>query len=174
MEYTMKNRRQLPVMEASSREVHFIEFIAGLDAQVHNGEAHLKERLQTIPDGWRQYRIAKSAINKVINGLYDTLPDKTLAHMTDLIARGEVIIRPKPVCKDMGNVQIVQTADLKLLINHAMAAECAMCMKEGREQKKCELRKALMCICPPTQLNRNSTLCPYIDVANACDIGHYI
>lgn len=174
MEYTMMNHRGLPVVEASSREVHFIEFVAGLDAQLTNGEKHLEQRLKSIPDAWRQYRIAKSSVDKVIRGLYETLPEKTQKHMTDLCARGEVVIRPKPVGKQYDDVQIVQTADLKLLINCTMAAECAMCMKEGREQKKCELRKALMCICPPTEFNKNSTLCPYVDVANKCDVGHYI
>ena len=173
MEYTAKNSAPIAVSEASSREVHIIEYIAGLDCQLTNGDKVLESRLRSIPDAWRQYRIARSAVDKVIRGLYRTLPDKTLKHMVDLVQRGEIIIRPKPVVKTLDDVQIVQTADLKLLINTAIASECAVCLKEPKYQKKCALRKALMCICPPTQLRKDG-LCSYVDVARNCDLGEYI
>lgn len=41
------------IMETNAREVHSIEFLAGLDAQLQLGQETLKERLQTIPGGWR-------------------------------------------------------------------------------------------------------------------------
>lgn len=38
-------------MDANAREIHTIEFLAGLDAQLTSGQEHLRERLQSIPGG---------------------------------------------------------------------------------------------------------------------------
>jgi hypothetical protein len=47
----MKNHEQLPVAAPNARELHIIEFVAGLHAQVQQGEEMLKKRLDTIPGG---------------------------------------------------------------------------------------------------------------------------
>lgn len=161
------------VKEMCSRELHYTEFIAGLDAQLANGMPYLEERLKSIPDAWRQFRIAQTATDKLIRGLYQSMPDKQLNHMIRLIEFGEVVIRPKPVCKLPEDVQIVQTADLKLLINAAMSGECAVCIKEPHLQKRCKLYKAMMNICPPKELKHNG-LCPYVEIAAASELGKYI
>ena len=63
--------------------------------------------------------------------------------------------------------------DLKLLINTSIAAECAVCLKDAKEQKKCALRKALENIAPTAELHKDG-LCTYVDVAAAWDLGKYI
>jgi hypothetical protein len=71
------------------------------------------------------------------------------------------------------DVQIMMKDDLKLLINTSIAAECAMCVKDGREQKKCALRKALENIAPTAAVHENG-LCAYVDVAAGNAFGEYI
>ena len=93
--------------------------------------------------------------------------------MDRLCACGEVIIRPKPMIKMPDDTQIVLTDDLKLLINRAISAECAMCIKDAREQKKCDLRKALENIAPTAAVHKNG-LCAYVDVATQNALGKYI
>ena len=161
------------IMEANAREVHNIEFLAGLDAQLIQGQEILKERLALVPNGWRNFRLAVTTTQKVLDGIYETLPIKTLRHMDRLCSCGEVIIRPKPAIKMPDDTQIVLSDDLKLLINKAMSAECAMCLKAPPEQKKCSLRKALQNIAPTEEVYRNG-LCSYIDVAAAHNLGEYI
>ena len=53
------------ITEANAREVHAIEFLAGLDAQLKANEQALKERLQSIPNGWRNYRLSLKMTEKV-------------------------------------------------------------------------------------------------------------
>ena len=160
-------------MEASGREIHIIEFMAGLDVQLIDGQEVLRERLKLIPDGWRKFRLAVRTVETVLGGIYDTLPTKTLLHMQRLCKNGEVIIRPKPAIKMPDDVQIVGTDDLKLLVNKVMTAECAVCLRNAGDQKKCALRKAMMRIAPPREL-KNGGLCMYADVANECKLGEYI
>lgn len=44
-----KSGRELEIMETNAREVHIIEFLAGLDAQLVNGQKILEGRLKKIP-----------------------------------------------------------------------------------------------------------------------------
>ena len=166
-----RNTNEIPIMECGARELHAVEFIAALDCQIAGGEKHLEARLKAVPDLWRQYRIARKAVEKVIDGIYKTVPLKTLRHMQNLCQYGEVVIKPRgPVRTD--DVQIVPTPELKMLINHVIENECAMCIKDPREQKGCKLRKAMMLIAPPEKVNKGG--CNYRDVAASCDLGEYI
>lgn len=160
------------VLEANSKEAHAIEYLAALDCQLRQAEPHLKDRLQSIPGAWQKYRTSMSFIEKVLDAVYLSVPEKLLQHMRMLCDRGEVIIRPKPAVRN-GDVQIVQDSDLKTIINKAMENECAMCLEFGPEVKRCPLRKALMNIAPPERLKKDGS-CPYQDVAMRCKAGKYI
>jgi hypothetical protein len=166
-------REKVEIMEANAREVHVIEYLACLDARLVEGQTVLEKRLRTIPNGWRNFRLALTTVEKLLMQVYDTLPDKTLRHMDRVHQCGEVIIRPRPAIKMPDDVQIVMTDDLRLIINTMIKHECAMCIKDAREQKKCKLRKALMDIAPPHELNENG-LCNYIDVVAANEYGDYV
>lgn len=157
--------------DPNAREVHAIEFIAGIDHQLVHNEKYLEERLKE--NGlWRWYRIAMSAIEKVIDGLYGSLPEKTMKHMKRLYECGEVVIRPKGVIR-YDDVQIVPTDDLKTLVNTALQGECTMCVKNRAEQKGCKFRKAMLRIVPTNQLPKDGT-CPYLEVVTKCEYGEYI
>lgn len=162
------------IIEANSKETRYITYIYGLDAQLVGGEKHLEHRLRAVPDAWRQYRIAMSAVDKVVRALRVTLPDKVFIHLEQLADRGEIVIRPKPIGKQLDDVQIIGTDNLKLLINAAIGSECAMCLKDAKQQRKCEMRKALMCVAPPVEIDRSSSLCPYVKVAAGSELGKYI
>lgn len=162
-----------PIIIPNGREIHIIEFLVGLHAQVKQGEEILKDRIQKIPGAWRDYRLTSSKLEKVLGGVYATLPTKTLRHMDRLCQCGEVIIRPKPMIKMPDDVQIVPTEDLRMLINFAMTSECAICLKDCREQKKCRLRNALSTIAPANNISVDG-LCPYANVVAKCEYGQYI
>ena len=159
---TKKNSHDFVIerTEMSSRELHAAEYIASLDLRLYDGERHLEKRLRSVPDLWRQYRIARSAIEKVIDGLYDTMPLHTLAHFKAVSTNIEVILRPKSVLNNSTNSQVVLNKDIITLVNHCIESECSMCLKTKGEIKKCKLRKALMNIAPVTDVGFSS-LCEY-------------
>lgn len=161
------------IMDASGKEIKNIEFLAGLDAQLIQGQEILKDRLALIPNGWRNFRLAVTTTQKVLDGIYETLPVKILRHMDRLCQCGHVIIRPRPMIKMPDDVQIVMSDDLRMLINTAMMHECAMCLKAPPEQKSCKLRKALQNIAPTEKIHHNG-LCSYTDVVTAHKLGNYI
>ena len=87
------------IMEANAREIHTIEFLAGLDAQLVEGQENLRDRLRLIPNGWRDFRLAVKSTERVLDAIYSTLPNKTLVHMQKLAQHGQIVIRPKPTVK---------------------------------------------------------------------------
>lgn len=167
----MNTAKNAEKKDFNAYELHNLELIAGLDAQLHHGETALKSRLQTIPNGWRDFRMCTSRIARLLIQLYDTAPLRTLKHMQNLCAHGEIIIRLRqPVKTD--EMQVVSNKDLKFLINTAMAAKCTMCFENAAGIKACQLRKTLMLIAPPDTVNTMS--CPYRDIIEQNEVGKYI
>lgn len=160
-------------MECNAKELHTIEFISALDARLTKNEKYLEKRLKSVPDLWRQYRIARSAVAKVLDGLYTTMTPENMLHMRNLAANGEVVVRPVNSLNKSTDCQILLRKDLDKLINITIGSTCAMCLKEGREIKKCELRKALLNICPPSIVSTDG-LCVFTQVAANCEYGDYI
>lgn len=161
--------------EANSKEIRGVEYLAALDAKLADYRPYLEERLKSVPDIYRQYRIAETAMSKVVNNLYDTLEPNVLFRIRKLREGSELVFRPKSPLNKSTDSQLVLEKDLDKLINAAMSATCACCLKTGREAKKCELRKALMNICPPNTLSIDSMgMCDYAIVAATNDLGGYI
>ena len=160
------------LFEANGLEMHWIEILAAMDAQLERGEAALKDRLSKIPNGWRDYRLASKTVARVITALYATLPEKNMRHMRMLVDHGEVVIRQKRAVRS-DYVQMVANDDLKQLVNRVIASECAMCLNDAIAQKHCPLREVLERTAPTEKLKPNG-LCEYLDVAAEYELGEYL
>lgn len=155
----------------NGREMSAIEYMAALDSQLLKHQTTLKDRLSSIPNGWRDYRLLISLMGRLLERLYSTLPVKTLLRLEAMCKNGEVVIRLHPPSRTPEYVLVLDT-DLQLLINTAMAAECAICLKEGPEIKKCPLRKALDGIAPAYE--EPGTMCAYQAVTLESEYGKYV
>lgn len=171
----VKGREHDPskIREMNSREIHCVEFLAGMDSQLHEHEKHMEDRLKSIKNGWRDYRLAMSMTERVLDAVYETMPLKTLRRFERLSELGEVVIRPKPAATAHAYVQIVENEDLKIIINRAIEGDCAMCMKFGGEVKACPLHRALMSVAAPEEIPNGGT-CPYQHVTQESELGDYI
>ena len=173
MELKAKRQEHIPIMDMVAGELHVVEMVAALHAQLYKAGNTLEKRLRSFPDGWRQYRMAMSAADKMLDGLYMTVPDRTLVHMIRLMDKGECIIRPQPASRAADDVQILLTEDVKRLVNVVIANECATCLRDPQEQRRCKLRKTLLNAVPPKEI-ADSKRCPYIDVAVKSEHQKYI
>ena len=165
--------KDVPVVEANSRELRAITHIAVLDNSFEQDGQYLEKRLRSVPDLYRQYRIAKAAMSKALSGLYDTLPLSSLLRLQKTCANSEVLVRPKTTLAVQNDSLIVLQKDMTTLINAAMSAQCAVCLKVGKETKKCELRKCLLNIVPPEEID-NTFMCEYAKVASESELGNYL
>lgn len=155
----------------NGRELREIEFMLALDARVAEGGDCLKTRLKGIKNGWRDYRLMAVLTRKVLAGIYDTLPNKTLQHLDKMRKDGEALIRFKPASR-APEWAVIRDDELKTLINLAMASECALCMKEGKQIDRCRLRRTLMDICPPT--DDTDIGCGFREAAAQLDYVEYV
>lgn len=159
------------IQEMNSKELHRFELLAALDVQLTSGQEPLKARLQTIPNGWRDFRMIGARLGRLIEQIYDTMPTNRVRYMQTLCQYGEILIRVKPAAKSDENLLLPVSA-LRVLVNHAMSDHCTMCFLNRDEVKACKLRKALIEVAPPVDLTLGE--CPYRYVVENNDSGEYI
>lgn len=155
----------------SGREMKAIEMLAALDSRLVQAGDAMRPRLKRIPNGWRQWRLITSSVERLLLQIYDTLPRKNLMYMHNLCQNGEVVIRFVPVTRAPEWMMILDE-DLKLLLNAAMASECAVCLRDGPEVRRCPLRGALQRLAPAH--DECATGCEYRNVAIRCELGRYV
>ena len=160
------------MMPLSGKELKCVEYLVAMESRVLEVGDAMRERLKKIPNGWRQFRLLVSTLDRLMPEVYDTVPNKTRMYLKNIMENGEVLIRFIPVSRNP-EWKLVKDEDLAVLINLAMAGECAICMKQGREAKKCKLRGALENITPPLEGHPTGG-CGYMNVVLGCDIGHYV
>ena len=163
------------ILEMNSRELHSFELIAALDTQLNKktdkGEHALKRRLQTIPNGWRDFRMVTAVLGRLVEQIYDTMPVNRIRYMQTLCENGEVLVRIKPAAKSDENI-LMPVSALKVLVNLAMDNKCTMCFEGHEGVKKCALRKALIECAPPVDLSLGD--CPYRYVVENNEREQYI
>ncbi len=145
--------------DMNAKELHGVEFLAALSGQMDKHCMILKPRLQAIPNGWRQYRLIESTLHKLLGDVYQTMTVKSLQRMKNMMQYGEVKISIAPIERHALGYVTVHEKDLALVVTKAMQGECAMCIKDGDDVKKCPLRKALWEMLPPDEIPRFG--CPY-------------
>lgn len=158
--------------DINGKELRAIEFLAAFDARLNEFNDALEERLRKTPDGWRNYRLARTCAEKAIDAVYASVDDETRFHMRNIADSSEVIIRPVKRAVE-AEMQLVDSNMLKVLVNTSMSAECSICIKEGSDIRKCPLRKSLMFIAPPSRIPNNGK-CPYSEIALCHDLGTYM
>ena len=158
--------------DISGPELRGIEYMAALDARLQEYSKPLEERLRKTDGGWRNYRLAMTCMEKAIDAVYASVDDETRMHMRNLAESSEVFIRPTVQAVEK-NLQTVAEEHLKILVNTSMASECAVCLKEGTDVRKCALRKALMFTAPPSRIPENRR-CPYSEIALCHELGQYM
>ena len=162
--------RLMGCVPMNGKELRALEFASVLDLKLCESGDALRERLQEIPNGWRQWRLVTTTLNKLLQQLYDVIPMKNLRHMQNLMAFGEVLIRMNaPV--HTPEYTLLREDDLKELMNTAIRHECGLCLKEGREIDRCPLRRAMWNIAPP--MKEHPISCEYSLIAMAMNAGTY-
>lgn len=145
--------------DMDAKELQGVEFLSALSGQMGKYCDRLKPRFQNIPNGWRQYRMIQSALRNLLVAMYDTMTEKSLLRMKNMMQYGEVKIAIAPIERHALGYITVPEKDLATITTAALQNECVMCIKEGDEVKKCPLRKAMWEILPPDEIPKYG--CPY-------------
>ena len=59
-------------------EARRLLMVAALNDGLRRGEDDLRERLKLVPNGWRDWRLVTSTVDRILTAIYMTVPDKQL------------------------------------------------------------------------------------------------
>ena len=159
--------------DMTSREIRSLVYLCALDKKLQSCRDLLEQRLRGVPDLWRQYRLAESAMGKTVEGLLSTASPSALSYLQSMMTSSEIAIRPTGAASTRGDTQVVLQSVLTELVNTCIKNECFFCEKEGKEVKKCDLRKALLLSAPPSYFPEKG-ICPYAEVVRNEKPGQYL
>ena len=163
-------RDDQPVL--TGRELKCVEYLVAMESRVWECGEALRERLRLVPNGWRQFRLLCTVLDGLLEDIYPTVPLKGRLYLQNIMKHGEVLIRYVPTSRPP-EWKMVKDEDLAVIINTAMAAECAICLKSGSEIRKCALRRAMEDIAPPAN-GHPAGRCGYTDVTLSNEYGDYM
>ena len=156
----------------TGKELKCVEYLVGMESRIAESGDTMRERLRRIPNGWRNFRLIFSTLDRLLTDLYDTVPYKGRLYLRKLMEHGEIIIREQPTVRT-SEWNMIKDEDLATLVNTAMASECAICLRAGKEAKKCKLRRALEDFAPPSN-GHPAGGCGYTNVVLGAELGNYV
>ena len=119
-----------------------------------------EKRLREYGYKWarRDIGLLISLDNRLQEQMLSTMPDRRIAYYQKMAKEAQIVVEFPGAARTDRHV-MMEVEDLAALAEAAMRGECAMCIKEGRDVKRCRLREALLPVAPPTEWSRNG--CEY-------------
>lgn len=138
----------MPRTKMTGKERQALGFFFALLDVFYKHSGTLEGRLRAQGgSAWREWRLAHTLLLKSSNALVDSLTDDDLRWEQRLIQNAKVSIdMPGPLTRP--DYMIVDTRDMMLIGAIAGSHECALCVRQGKDVKRCRLRDALMRVSP--------------------------
>lgn len=149
-------------MELYGNERRLIEYLTAVDHFIQRYSEDIKPRLKLIRWGWRDFRNVSARLDNLLRQIYDTMSVKDLTRLDKLCRNGEILIRPRRAASLATEYMTVECGDLEYVAVELMRERCGMCLADGGEIRRCELRRHLFSMCPPPKKNRIG--CEYRDM----------
>ena len=148
--------------ELYGNERRLIEYMTAVDHFVQQYSKDIEPRMRTIKWGWRDFRNLASRLDRILRKIYDTMSVKELSRLDKLCRNGEILIRPRRAASFMNEYLTVSCADIEYVTVELMRERCGMCLNDGADIKRCELRRHLFSMCPPPR--KTDIGCEYRDM----------
>ena len=131
--------------ELRNREYYTLRTIMAALSGLEGGEQFLVNRLKSVPNGLRDYRMVKTVLRKLLEKLLDTVPDKRLGQIkTELKnAHIEVKVERDYTGAYRENFTYVPNKALEEIEDIICDMFCAACEKSDKESRKCRIRKLM-------------------------------
>lgn len=125
--YLNKDEKELMISVMACRSV--------LEVAVSRGKPFSKSR--------KRLKTALTHISKAVDELAEELDADALRGMYNIADNSYMSFSPKSSGATSKELTVALKSDLDILTRESLS-DCGFCMKEGREAKKCEKRKALL------------------------------
>lgn len=127
------------------------------------GEFVIEPRLKGVKGAISWWRASVALMGRALDAAFQTVPDDQFERMNVIFEHGELdITLPRiRINEQKGSILAVHGWALERMTYFAMRNECAICIKDRSEVKRCELYQALRGVVEPTSWD--SSTCPYRD-----------
>lgn len=128
----------------SHREYQAIRALFGSQNSLINAQKDLENRIRVIPDGWRDFRLVYSVLEKLLTKLLRTVPSQKLLSMKRELKDTYCEVKVKGAAGQTleGDLlRVVPQQDLETVVNAAMDFRCFAC--DRCDYKKCRLYQAI-------------------------------
>lgn len=126
-------------------EYEYFRQLAGVLSFLSN-RSIVEKRAKTVPGTWRDLCLIHSLTFKSLQALLSTVPKERLKHFNKELANTMAYtqVRYDVTGKDITNdFAYVPTDAMEDLVRRVVGYECTLCELEGKDCKKCKLKKTL-------------------------------
>lgn len=134
--------KKLPTIRANSKELNQIFTMFAAAQELEHTEKTMERRVRAIPNGWRNLRLCRTLLDKLVVDMVGTLQPEKIAAMRRMLPKmrfkvicGPTATNPEP------NQAILAMDELDTLVYYAHEANCKMCVEP--HCKRCKLGKTL-------------------------------
>lgn len=159
-------------MDCGAKELETIRLSLAYASLMVEGLDSIRERLEMFPGAVKRWKTAATHMNAINHQILSSVPDKTYNRLRK--EKDTHAWHFTPISVDTKFYSRILNSDIKVVTDQVIADNCALCLKERNEWRGCELRKAMMHICPPGEIDRKSPDCPYQTIARNCEYGDYM
>ena len=150
-EHIQHNTEPLKIQDVSGKEMRAIELLTALHMYLEAYEPNMKDRLRSIPGGYRDWRLVMAKAYKLCDRIYDTMPHDKQLKLLNSVKNSELVVRPLAATRPHDSI-IADSGAVRTLIYAITDHLCSMCVKEGADVRKCELRKAMRSMATPNRV----------------------
>lgn len=101
---------------------------------------------------WRDIRLMMHLVCKVQEALIRTMPERRNDYYLTYAQHGHYELKMNGPVRGSTRFVLISTDSLSSLAEAAVENECAMCLREGDEIGKCGIRKAMIEVAPPSEI----------------------
>ena len=143
---------KIPKTNPNRRENEFMMNLMILRNTLRTNAPACRERARAAGKWtWRDIRLLTTLVDRVQNAMLRTMPESRDEYYTNYAKHGHYELRIDGPVRT-GRQLLVTDRHLAAITEAAMRSECILCMREGREIDRCELREALLEAAPPTEV----------------------
>lgn len=159
----------MPQAKLTGKEKQAVAMCMAIHSEMHKESGILEKRLKAQGgNAWRDWRCVMTMLDRLSGIIVDSMTDTDCLWLQRLLGHAKVgIDLPGPLKKK--DYVIIDAKVLSHIVSLAAREECTLCTRQGKQIKRCELRDALLTVCPPPD-GESDGWCEYAE-ADWDDIG---
>lgn len=133
------NSTPLPIIRANGKDLDLIFGLHAAGQELRRCEVEMERRIRAIPNGWRDLRLISSKLDKLLNGIHQTVQPEKRQTMLRMAPRmrfrvwcGHEAIKTAP------NEVVITKEEMSTLLTAAWDT-CSLCLEQRCE--RCKLGK---------------------------------